>query len=139
MERTPVDLSPIAEHSQPAGSVQDAIHFTYDDHQAGTAMREAPGQPNRIRAIRTAGAKYAVYFDPRGKRDSEYELYDLERDPNEADNLIGVRSGAPHTPAAGKLHAELRGRLDEATRDCRTSLISAEPSGSVRDQSRPGR
>ena len=50
-----------------AESVQDAIHFTYDDHQAGTAMTEAPGQPNRVRAVREAGAKYAVYIDPAGR------------------------------------------------------------------------
>ena len=30
-------------------------------------MHEAPGQPNRIRAVRTADAKYAIYFDPRGE------------------------------------------------------------------------
>ena len=44
-------------------------------------MQEAPGQPNRIRAIRTATGKYAFYFDPRGRAATEYELYDLERDP----------------------------------------------------------
>lgn len=94
--------------------------FTYDDHQAGTAMQEAPGQPNRIRAIRTRDAKYAVYFDPSGRRGSEYELYDLDRDPNEVDNLIGVRSGLPRTASAGRLQRELAERLDEAMRDSRT-------------------
>jgi choline-sulfatase len=116
-----VDLSPVLEHSAPAPSVQDAIHFTYDDHQAGTAMREAPGQPNRIRAIRTRDAKYAFYFDPNGRERTEYELYDLERDPLETENLIGVRSGAPRSPSAGALHRELRERLDEAMRECRTA------------------
>ena len=51
---SPVDLGPVLDHPAPAPSVQDSVHFTYDDHQAGTATREAPGQPNRIRAIRTA-------------------------------------------------------------------------------------
>ena len=54
------DLTPILAHASPAmerpasASVQDAVHFTYDDHQAGTATQDAPGQPNRVRAIRTA-------------------------------------------------------------------------------------
>ena len=30
-------------------------------------MTEAPGQPNRIRAIRTRRTKYAFYFDPDGR------------------------------------------------------------------------
>ena len=44
----------VLDHPSPAPSVQDAIHFTYDDHQAATAMQDAPGQPNRIRAVRDA-------------------------------------------------------------------------------------
>jgi len=81
LERASVDLSAVLDHPAPAPSVRDAVHFTYDDHQAATATQDAPGQPNRIRAIRTPTAKYAYYFDPRGHAANEYELYDLERDP----------------------------------------------------------
>jgi arylsulfatase A-like enzyme len=116
-----VDLSPVLEHPAPAPSVQDAIHFTYDDHQAGTAMQNAPGQPNRIRAIRTADAKYARYFDPSGRAGSEYELYDLERDPLETENLLDVRSGQPASPQAGRLRRELAERLDVAMSACATA------------------
>jgi len=120
-QRADVSLSPVLDHQAPAESVQDAIHFTYDDHQAATAMQNAAGQPNRIRAIRTADAKYAFYFDPDGREQTEYELYDLDRDPLEVTNLLGVRTGEARSAAAGRLHSELSERLDEAMNDCRTS------------------
>ena len=96
--RSEVDLGPIVEHPSPAPSVQDAVHFTYDDHQAATALQNVPGQPNRIRAVRTAGHKYAFYFDPTGRRPTEHEMYDLERDPDEARNLVDRFSGEPRRP-----------------------------------------
>ena len=64
----PVDLERDRRHPSPADSVQEAVHFTFDDHQAGTATREAPGQPNRVRAVRTASHKYAIYVDPAAGR-----------------------------------------------------------------------
>jgi choline-sulfatase len=120
-QRAEVALSHVLDHPSPAPSVQDAIHFTYDDHQAATAMQDAPGQPNRIRAIRTRDAKYAFYFDPEGHEQTEYELYDLERDPLEVENLLGVRTGEPCSVAAATLHAELSERLDQAMAECRTA------------------
>ena len=49
-----VDLDRGRRTPSPAPSVQEEIHFTYDDHQAATALQDVPGQPNRIRAVRTA-------------------------------------------------------------------------------------
>lgn len=115
-----VDLSAVLDHPEPAASVQDAVHFTYDDHQAGTAMQEAPGQPNRVRAIRTATHKYAYYYDPSGAAGPEYEMYDLECDPIEAENLVGVRSGEAGDRADRAVRGELGERLAEAMRDART-------------------
>ena len=92
--------------------------FTYDDHQAGTARQNAPGQPNRVRCVRESRWKYAVYLDPAGRAPAEHELYDLEADPNESRNLTERDTGRPRTPAAA---AEL-GRLREALLDeCRRS------------------
>ena len=116
-----VDFGSARAHPRPAASVADAIHFTYDDHQAGTAMQDAPGQPNRIRAIRTDRAKYAVYFDPNGRADPEYELYDIERDPLERENLVDVRTGAPRTSAAASLKRDLSERLVKTMEECRTA------------------
>lgn len=115
----PVDLGPVRDHPAAADSVQDAIHFTYDDHQAATAMREAPGHPNRIRAVRMTDAKYAIYFDPRGKAGSEYEMYDLDRDPLEVENLVDVNSGTAKA-ADAKRKSELKERLLAAMEAART-------------------
>lgn len=122
VNRSPVNLSPVLDHATGAESVQDSIHFTFDDHQAGTAMMEAPGQPNRVRAIRTGSAKYAVYLDPAGSAPAEYEMYDLERDPEERTNLLDVRTGEAPTAWGRTIAVELRERLDESMRVAGTTL-----------------
>ena len=109
---TEADLAQIAEHPEPAESIQDDIHFTYDDHQAATALQNVPGQPNRIRAVRTGNAKFALYFDPSGEKDPEYEMYDLERDPDERDNLVDRNSGEVRRSSHAALRSELGQRLD---------------------------
>lgn len=121
VDRSPVDLGSVLDHPAPAESVQDSIHFTYDDHQAGTALTEAPGQPNRLRAIRTRSHKYCFYFDPSGERPREYEMYDLERDPDEVRNLVGVRTGAVVDPGDRQVHDDLVESLGEAMKEARTA------------------
>jgi arylsulfatase A-like enzyme len=95
-------------------SVRDAVLFTYDDHQAGTAFQDVPGQPNRIRCVRDARWKYAVYLDPSEGTPPEYELYDLESDPNEARNLVDKRTGRGVTEEAEQERRRLHARLGEA-------------------------
>jgi choline-sulfatase len=118
-----VDLATIADHPKPAPSVQDAIHFTFDDHQAATALQDVPGQPNRVRAIRTDRLKYAFYFDPAGRAATEYELYDLDRDPDERRNLVDRSTGEPLSPADREPLAEAAERLDAAMDDCGTAPL----------------
>ena len=118
------DLSPVlahhaAEHewlagAKPSPTVQDSMHFTYDDHQAGTAMQDVPGQPNRVRAVRDGRWKYGLYFDPNGKAPSEYELYDLDADPNEMKNLVGRLSGEAIDVVHAEPLEEMRERLAAA-------------------------
>src|SRR4029453_13654958 len=84
------DLGPLLRGERE--SLRDTVLFTYDDHQAGTAFQDVSGQPNRIRCVRDARWKYAVYLDPSGTAAPEYELYDLEADPNEMRNLAGKRT-----------------------------------------------
>ena len=126
LRRSGVALGPIAEHPEPAESVQEAVHFTYDDHQAGTAMTNGPGQPNRVRAVRTASATYAEYLDPEGKAATEYELYDLDRDPDQADNLLDHRSGIARAVTDAKLMTDLRGLLAELSEQLGTGLSSSD-------------
>src|SRR4051794_29259479 len=92
------DLSPILRGEMT--SVQDFVRFPYDAHQAGTARADVVPPPNRVRAVREPGWKYARYLDPTRRRSSEHELYDLEADPDETDNLVDVATGAPRTTAA---------------------------------------
>jgi arylsulfatase A-like enzyme len=106
------DLGPLLRGER--ASVRDAALFTYDDHQAGTAFQNVPGQPNRIRCVRDARRKYAIYLDPSGGTAPEYELYDLDDDPNEARNLVDKRTGRGRTPQAERDRLELHERLEHA-------------------------
>ena len=128
LQAAEVDLDPLARHPAPAPSVQEEIHFTYDDHQAATALQDVPGQPNRIRALRTQKHKLALYFDPQGRAAAEYEMYDLERDPDERHNLVDRASGEPQAGPDRGLRSELGERLE--------SLIAANgtspPPGALR-------
>ena len=90
--------------------MRDAVLFTYDDHQAGTAFQNVSGQPNRIRCVRDSRWKYAVYLDPSGDTPPEFELYDLESDPDEALNLVGKHTGRGRTRAAEQELERLRQR-----------------------------
>jgi choline-sulfatase len=106
------DLGPLLRGERE--SVRDSVLFTYDDHQAGTAFQNAPGQPNRIRCVRDRRWKYAVYVDPSGRTPAEYELYDLESDPDEALNLVDKHSGRGRTAAAERELGRLRVALERA-------------------------
>ena len=103
------DLGPVLRGE--TDGVRETVLFTYDDHQAGTAFQDAPGQPNRIRCVRDRRFKYAIYLDPSGRVAPEYELYDLEQDPDEALNLVDKRTGVGRTRFArdvvGRMHAAL--------------------------------
>ena len=73
-------------------------------------------QPNRIRCVRDQRWKYAVYLDPNGRADTEYELYDVEQDPNEVANLVDKRTGRGRTEAAERERLRLHRGLDELCR-----------------------
>jgi arylsulfatase A-like enzyme len=79
------DLSPLLYDT--ATAVQDAILFTFDDEKAGAPNgQQIVTQPNHIRCIFDGTWKYARYFDSTGGEVEQYELYDLQTDPNELNN-----------------------------------------------------
>jgi arylsulfatase A-like enzyme len=100
------DLTPIL--SNPKASVQDVLHFTYDDDAFPVKGADC------IRAIVERNWKYAVYYDPFSGSPTEYEMYDLARDPLEMTNLAHAKHS---TPAAEAERARLHHRLSEVMRE----------------------
>ncbi len=90
------------------GASREHVLFTYDDHQAGTARQEAPGQPNRVRCVRERRFKYAAYLDPGRRAAPEHELYDLEADPLEEHNLLERDGARARTAQAAREWSRLR-------------------------------
>lgn len=117
LARAEVDLSNLLERDS-AESIRDAVHFSFDDHQAATALQNTSGQPNRVRTARTDRHKLSVYFDPSGRKPAEYEMYDLDRDPIEVDNLVDYRTGEVRNPDDRRLREELGEVLDDLMADC---------------------
>jgi choline-sulfatase len=99
------DLTPIL--SNPKVSVQDVLHFTYEDDVFPVTGADC------IRAIVEPAWKYAVYYDPFTGAPTEYEMYDLARDPMEMSNLAHP---AHMTPASERERARLHQRLAEVMR-----------------------
>ncbi|MGE0816937.1 MAG: sulfatase-like hydrolase/transferase, partial [Vicinamibacterales bacterium] len=96
------DLTPIL--SSPTASVQDVLHFTYEDDVFPVKPADC------IRAITEPSWKYAVYYDPFTGAPVEYEMYDLARDPYELTNLAHA---AHATPASEVERARLHQRLTD--------------------------
>jgi arylsulfatase A-like enzyme len=117
-----VDLSGVLD-AAPVQRAREHVLFTYDDHQAGTARQEAPGQPNRVRCIREGRFKYAAYLDPAARAHPEHEMYDMEADPLEVHNLLERDSGRPRTPAAARELARLWEALVEECRATETKAV----------------
>ena len=104
------DLTPIL--SDPKASVQDVLHFTYEDDAFPVKGADC------IRAIVEKGWKYAVYYDPFTGAPMEYEMYDLTPDPLEITNLA---HGKHRTPGSDIERARLHRRLSEVMRACGTT------------------
>ena len=94
--------------------MRDAVLFTYDDHQAGRRSRTCPASRTGSAACATgAGSTRSISIRP-ARAAPEYELYDLENDPDEALNLVDKRTGRGRTAAAERERRRLHERLEEA-------------------------
>jgi arylsulfatase A-like enzyme len=76
-------------------------------------VKLAPGpvpQPNHVRSARTLHHKLTRYFDPSNEERQQWEMYDLQDDPNEAVNLVEVHHSPPKAreglPDRAKVQAE---------------------------------
>ncbi len=123
-----VDFGPVASHAEPADSVQDFTHFTFDDHQSGSAYIDVNPQPNRIRAVRSPEAMYAVYVDPSGGEPPQFELYDMTRDPDQVANLVDRSSGQVLAGRDAGLRDLMHAALLTEMKRCGTTL-PVEPPG----------
>ena len=86
--------------------MQDFVHFTYED------LYFYVPSPNHIRCLVEKHWKYAVYYDIYTGRAPEYEMYDLDRDPNESLNLVDRNTGEVLSSRDAALRSELGQRLD---------------------------
>jgi arylsulfatase A-like enzyme len=123
-----IDFGALLEGSGEVEGRSRYAHFTFDDHQSGTAYTNVVPGPNRIRAVRSKDAMYAVYFDPGDPTRFEYELYDMTRDPGQQRNLVHRDTGEVLDPADSSLRDRLHAALRESMREARTE-IPIEPPG----------
>jgi choline-sulfatase len=63
--------------------VQDNIIFTYDDLRCLQNVVQLVPPPNRIVSIREARYKLARYYDGDDIERDQWEMYDLDHDPEE--------------------------------------------------------
>jgi choline-sulfatase len=69
------------------GPTQDRVVFTFDDWQSGQSKGPYIPAPNHIVMVREKRWKLAKYYDEATKLPSEWEMYDLKKDPLERWNL----------------------------------------------------
>ena len=116
-----VSFESVTSHSAPVESVQEFTHFTYDDHQSGSAFTNIAPPPNRIRAVRSKDATYAIYLDAEDVIAPEYELYDNLRDPDQVYNLVDRDTGQVRNqkdqPLRDRMHAALLAEMAEKKTD----------------------
>jgi len=86
--------------------VRDSVVFAFDD--VYLLPEDTPS--SHIRCLRHDNWTYAVYFSIDGK-DFEYELYDIEKDPGQLNNLLYGEEASKYHQLANHLHRKLTLRL----------------------------
>jgi arylsulfatase A-like enzyme len=88
---------------------QNHIVFTYDDYQAGQSRGPYIPPPQHIVSLRESRWKLAEYYDAKGKVPSQWEMYDLKKDPLERKNL--AHRGHKRTAEQQKQFVRLQRKL----------------------------
>jgi len=113
-------------------SSQDYVVFTYDDYQSGQPHGPYPKPPNHIVSIREERWKLAKYHDVNPNRKererSQWEMYDLKRDPLEKTNLAA--KGYKRTPLEERNYRRLRRKLARVERT-RLKPLASTASGAT--------
>ena len=93
-----------------AAPVQEDVVFTYDDVRCAQNVVQLVAPPNRIVSIRETRYKLARYYDGDGIEPDQWEMYDLESDPEERVNLAfpGHTPTSEQSAARERLTAKLR-------------------------------
>lgn len=128
------DLSPVIKNPRTAPEIQDSILFTFDDFRAGNGNSINPlPAANRIRAIREKRWKYGYYFyiappeqDPPQSHPREYEMYDLENDRLEVNNLANEDNPAYHDPFIAAERKRLHTKLLLLEKEKLGSIVTVE-------------
>ena len=107
-----VDLTPIIQDAienpdNPTATVQESILFATDE------TSKYLHEPMHIRCLREENWKFAMYFDPEGKVDPEYELYDLSNDPTEYYNMANPLSLFYNPAKVEEMYNKLRLKMEE--------------------------
>ena len=71
---------------------------------------------------------YAVYVDPSGAQPPQFELYDMERDPDQMANLVDRSTGRVLSRRDHGLHERMHKALLSEMERCGTTL-PVEPPG----------
>lgn len=96
-----------------AAPVQDYVVFTYGDVRCAQNVVQLVAPPNRIISIREARYKLARYYDGEGVQPDQWEMYDLDEDPEERINLAYPEHTA--TPEQAVTRERLAAKLVEVT------------------------
>ncbi|HEU0298277.1 MAG TPA: sulfatase-like hydrolase/transferase [Longimicrobium sp.] len=106
-----VDYASNVLHPRKAKAPQDYVVFTWDDWQAGQPNPPYLPPPNHIVSIREERWKLAMYYDAAGQVPSQWEMYDLKKDPLERKNLAA--EGYRRTRRQEAEFRRLRRKLEE--------------------------
>lgn len=113
-----VDLSPIIQNPEVEQNLQTEILFTYDDIRASNGnVKNVVNAPDRIRCVRERRWKYARYFHADSSYPDEFEMYDVEQDPNELQNLANPNHPNYNDPAIAAQRERLANLLAEREKD----------------------